>query len=454
MTQRQYILVSVCISSFITPFLASSINVAIPAMAAGFRVEPTQLAWVVAAFLLGAACVLIPFGRLGDIMGRRRLFRIGIFCVFLATAGAGLAPSAGVLIVFRFLQGVSIAMVFSTSTALLVAAHAPSERGKAIGYTSAAVYSGLSLGPFLGGVITQYLGWRMIFFLTALILLVNCSIAGRIRGEWYGEKGAALDYPGSLLYMAGTLAVLSGLSACGAKAYAPWLLGAGSLLAMLFLWRQRRVTSPLLDVSLFRNVLFAMSNLAAFLHYSATFSIAFLLSLYLQLIRGLDEMTAGSILLLQPVMMAVLSPAAGALSDKFQPRMVASAGMGITAVGIFLLALLEEGTPFPMVGGALLVVGTGFAFFSSPNGNAIMGAVEQRQLGIASSVMAFTRIFGQAVSMTVVTLLMRSYVMQEVATEGYEEALLRGIQHLLGMFACICCVGVGISMMRGRRDEK
>ena len=155
MEQRKYILIAVMISSFITPFLASSINVAIPAMAVDFQVEPTQLSWVVTAFLLGAACVLIPFGRLGDILGRRKLFRIGIVCVLLTTAGAGMAPDARILVLLRFLQGISIAMIFSTSAAVLVAAYPLSERGKVMGYTSAAVYSGLSLGPFLGGIITQ-----------------------------------------------------------------------------------------------------------------------------------------------------------------------------------------------------------------------------------------------------------------------------------------------------------
>ncbi len=451
MEQRKYILIAVMISSFITPFLASSINVAIPAMAVDFQVEPTQLSWVVTAFLLGAACVLIPFGRLGDILGRRKLFRIGIFCVLLTTAGAGMAPDARILVLLRFLQGISIAMIFSTSAAVLVAAYPLSERGKVMGYTSAAVYSGLSLGPFLGGIITQCLGWRMIFFLTAMVLLVNWFFSGKIKGEWYGEKGACLDQGGCILYMLGTLAVLGGLSAYGAKSYAPWMLGIGALLTVLFLLRQVRAESPILDVSLFRNVVFAMSNLASFLHYSSTFSISFLLSLYLQLVRGLDEVTAGSILLLQPVMMAVLSPSAGTLSDKFQPRIVASIGMGITAAGIFLLSLLQMDTPFLFVGGALVVVGVGFALFSSPNGNAIMSSVEPKQLGIASSIMAFTRIFGQAMSMTIVTLLLRAYVLAEMG-DGYAESLSHGIQGIFHLLVIICCIGTGISLMRGRNQ--
>ncbi len=450
MKQKHCIFASVLLSSFITPFLASSINVAVPAMATEFLVEPTQLSWVVTAFLLGAACALLPFGRASDILGRKKLFRIGTLFVLLTTLGAGLAPNASLLILLRFLQGISIALIFSTSMAMLVSSHAPSERGKVIGYSTAAVYIGLSLGPFLGGIITLYLGWRMIFFLTASILFGSWYMAGKIEGEWYGERGASMDYGGSVLYFLGTLSVLGGLSILGTTPFAPWLLGGGFLLSILFLWKQMQEKSPLLDIRLFRNVVFAMSNLASFLHYSSTFSISFLLSLYLQIIRGLDAVTAGSILLLQPIMMALLSPLAGSLSDKFQPRIVASAGMGLTAMGIFALSLLREDTPFSMVGAVLLLVGTGFAFFSSPNSNAIMSSVEPRQFGIASSVMSLMRILGQAMSMVLVTLLMKNYVLPELDPH-YAESLSRGIRDTFHIFVLACCVGTFISMMRGKQ---
>ncbi len=311
MNQEKRILTSVCVSSFITPFMASSINVAVPAMAQEFQTEASQLSWVVTAFLLGSSCMLIPFGRLADILGRKRLFLIGLVCIFFTPLGGGMAPGKDSLIFLRFLQGMSIAIIFSTSVAMLVAAYPQSRRGRVMGFSTSAVYLGLTLGPFLGGVIVQYLGWRMIFFLTAAILLFSWKIAQGIEGEWYGSRGAAMDYGGSAMYTLGVLSFLSGLSFFGAQWYAPWLLGLGTVLLLMFLLRQKQSASPLLNVSLFRNVIFAMSNLAAFLHYSATFSISFLLSLYLQLVRGLDEMTAGSILLLQPVMMALLSPAAG-----------------------------------------------------------------------------------------------------------------------------------------------
>ncbi len=450
MSQKNYVLFAVMTASFSMPFMASSINVAVPAIAYDFGVEAVRLSWVVTAYLLGSSCLLLPMGRLADIAGRKRLFRMGITAVVLATLGAGLSFSAEMLILFRFLQGMAISLVFSTSTALLVAAYPPSERGRGIGLSTSAVYLGLSLGPFLGGMITQYLGWRVIFFLMTVLLCLCRMTLRRIEGEWYGDKGKQLDYTGSLIYAIGILCMLYGLSCCATEPWGVSLLVIGFLLLLAFLWRQKKAESPLLELSLFRNTVFTMSNLAALLQYSSVFAISFLMSLYLQLIHGMDEMTAGLILLSQPVIMVILSPQAGMLSDRYQPRWVASTGMLLTALGLFLLSCLEMEAPLWHVVGALVVCGAGVAFFSSPNGNAIMGSVESRQLGIAASVMSLTRVSGQAVSMAIVTIFLHSNVLPET-DPGYLESLYREIVQLFQFFVVLCCVGAWVSLMRGNR---
>ena len=449
MSSARFLFAAVLISAFVTPFLASSINVAIPAMSGEFQVAPTFLSWAVTAFLLGSACMLLPFGRLADIVGRKRLFHTGTVCLILTTIGAGLVPNVGSLFLFRFLQGISTAMIFSTGTALLVASCKPEERGRTIGYSSAAVYSGLTFGPFLGGIITQYFGGRMIFLLVGLLMLTCWLFIRKVKDEWYGDRKCPMDYSGSALYCISSLLLLYGLSAYRTSSVASELIILGLAAGALFLWKQVSSTAPLLHLSLFQNTIFAMSNLAAFLHYSSTFALSFLLSLYLQLVRGLDEVTAGMILLLQPIVMASLSPRAGALSDRLQPRIVASVGMGITAIGILLLSFQEVHTSLFLTGTALLIVGTGFAFFSSPNGNAIMGSVSQNELSIAASVMSITRIFGQSISMALVTLLLQNYVQPESYAD-YQTSLMHGIQSSLQLFAMLCTLGVGISLMRGK----
>ena len=454
MTDEKKIFIAVLITSFMGPFMGSSINIAIPTMAAEFAVPAQELSWVVTAYLLGSVALLVPFGRLADIVGRRHLYAIGTIAVALMTFLAGLMQSVPSLVFFRLLQGLALATIFSTGMAMLVASHAPKERGRVIGYSAAATYIGLSLGPILGGLITQYLGWRLIFFLSAAANIVSALVALRVKGEWYGERNGGMDYLGCVLYSAASTMILYGLSAYASHPVMRYVFFGGLLLLAAFVYEQLRAKAPLIDISLFRSTIFAMSNLAALLNYSATFAISFLLSLYLQLIRGFDASTAGLFMLLQPMMMALLSPLAGTLSDKHEPRLVASAGMAITAIGIFGFSFLDTQMPMVLVGGIFLFIGTGFAFFSSPNSNAIMGAVEPRFYGVASSMLSVMRISGQAISMSVVTLLLAVYTASTVAASAspaYLYDLLQAIQLIFRILAVTCVFGVAASLARGNR---
>ncbi len=450
MNERRYILPAVLISSFMCPFLSVAINVSIPTMAAEFQTSTTDLSWVITALLMGAASVLLPCGRLADILGLKKMFQAGTAAVGLASFVCGLAPNESMLIAARFVQGLSLSMIFVTGMAMLVSSHNPKERGRVIGCSVAATYSGLSLGPFLGGLITHYASWRLIFFFSAAVLAVSWYLSRNITVEWRGAPGERFNPVGSLLYFAASLAFMYGLSTYVTNPDAPLLIAGGVWIAAVFLLEERRSAAPLLEFSLFRNVIFAMSNLAALLHYSATFAIGFLMSLHLQVLRGLDEITAGSILLLQPVMMAVLSPVAGRLSDKLEPRIVASTGMAMTALGIFALSRLSAGTPLYAVCAVLLFIGMGFAFFSSPNTNAIMGAVSSREFGLASSVLSMMRIFGQSMSMVLVTLLLSATVAPNT-DPSYLSSLETGIRDIFLLFSGVCGAGVFVSLLRGNR---
>ncbi len=450
MAAQQKIFIAVLITSFMGPFMGSAINIAIPDMAFEFCVPAPALSWVVTAYLLGSVALLVPFGRLADIMGRRKLYVRGTTLVALTTFAGGLMPDVPSLVVCRFLQGMALATIFSTGMAMLVASHRPQERGRVIGYSAAATYIGLSMGPVLGGFITECLGWRLIFFLAAFVQLVSAWLASRVQEEWYGNRTGGMDRVGCLLYIAGSVMSLLGLSAGAAHPAAPWLLAAGIVLLVLFVLGQRRSPAPLIDVTLFHNTLFAMSNLAALLNYSATFAISFLLSLYLQLVRGLDASLAGCFILLQPLVMAFLSPKAGMLSDRYEPRILASIGMILTTLGIFGFSFLQPATPFWLIGLDFVLVGIGFAFFSSPNSNAIMGAVAPRFYGVASSVLALMRLSGQAVSMAVVTFLLTVYTLPAVSPD-YLTSLLMGMQHIFLLLALSCAVGAGVSLLRGKR---
>jgi MFS family permease len=349
------------------------------------------------------------------------------------------------LIVFRLLQGLSLAMIFSTGMAILISGHKAQDRGKVIGYSAAATYMGLSLGPVIGGLITQYLGWRYIFFFTAAGLLVSLMAIVYVKEEWYGVKGEKLDVIGSFLYCTSSMAVLYGLSSYAVNTWAVGILGSGVLLLVLFVYEQIKSEQPLIELYLFRNTIFAMSNLAAMIHYSSTFAIGFVLSLYLQVVRGFDASTTGLILLIQPLLMAIFSPWAGALSDKIQPRFVASAGMFLTMLGLFFFTFLTQQTPIWLLGVNLILIGIGFASFSSPNSNAVMGAVEPPAYGVASSILSVMRLSGQALSMAMVTVILSLYPQTGVSVAP----MLHSFTVIFSVQAFCCACGIFVSLSRG-----
>ena len=235
------------------------------------------------------------------------------------------------------------------------------------------------------------------------------------------------------------------------RLWGAWLLILGLLFGAVFVGQERRAPSPVLDLSLFRgNRVFTLSGVAAMLNYWATSSVTFLLSLYLQYIQGMTPQRAGLILVAQPIVMAVLSPMAGRLSDRHEPRLVASAGMGLTVLGLALLALLGERTALVHVLVALVVLGTGFALFSSPNTSALMGSVARRHYGMASGLVGTMRLFGQMLSMGVTMLLFSLYMGQAQITPAYHGRFLSSARTGFALSAVLCSLGVLASLARGR----
>jgi len=341
-------------------------------------------------------------------------------------------------------------MIFSTAVAALTAVYPPGERGRVLGINVASVYIGLATGPFLGGVLTHAFGWRSIFLAVLPISAVVILLLLKNREEWTDRNPDHFDLFGSVLYGLMLLSLMYGLSVLPEAAGWGYILF-GIFMLALFIRREMRVESPVLQVRLFlENHVFAFSNLAALINYSATFAVTFLLSLYLQYNRGLDPQAAGLILVAQPFVQAVLSPAAGRISDRIEPRIVASAGMGVTVVGLFMLALLAEATPLVFIVGALALLGLGFALFSSPNTNAIMSSVERRYLGIASATLGTSRQVGMMLSMGIAMMIFSVVIGRVQITQEYHAALLSSVQIAFAFFAALCVVGIYFSLARGR----
>ena len=450
-TSRRLILFLIIITSFINPFLGAAINIALPTISEEFSMGAVGMSWVAMSFLLSSAVFLVPLGKLADIKGRKMVFLLGNIIITITSVLCALAPSGGILIVLRAIQGIGSAMVFGTGVAIITSVYPPKQRGKAIGITVTSVYIGLSLAPFLGGMLTQYLGWRSIFYSTVPFgFLVIWITLKYIKEEWADAKGERFDLPGSLIYLLSMSAFMFGFSRLP-ETLAIILAAAGLLGLTGFTMMEMKVKYPVFNIALFTsNRLFAFSNLAALINYATTFAITFLLSLYLQYVQGLSPRDAGMILITQPVFMALVASISGRLSDTYDPRILSSLGMGIIVGGLVMLTLLTVETSIPYLVLNLSIVGFGFGMFSSPNTNAIMGAVDKKYLGIASATVGTMRLTGQMMSMGVATLVLQVFIGNKPISAQVSTEFIASMRTIFIIFAILCSLGVFASLARGK----
>jgi EmrB/QacA subfamily drug resistance transporter len=449
------ILFSILITSFINPFLGAAINIALPAISREFSLGAVAMSWVSMAFLLSSAVFLVPFGKLADIWGRKRVFFTGNVIIVLTSLLCALSVSGSMLILFRAIQGIGSAMVFGTGVAIITSVYPPNERGKAIGISVTAVYVGLSMAPFLGGILTQYLGWRSIFYATIPFEVLVLWIVWRyIREEWADAKGEKFDWVGSVIYLVSMSAFMFGFSKLPDTTAI--ILSAAGLLGLVgFGVTELKVKSPVFNIRLFgSNRLFAYSNLAALINYATTYAITFLLSLYLQYILHLSPRDAGLILITQPVLMAIVASISGRLSDKYDPRILASSGMSVIVGGLIMLAFLKTDSPLTYLVVILAIVGFGFGMFSSPNTNAIMGSVGRKYLGVASATVGTMRLTGQMMSMGIATLILQIFVGNEPISDQYAPDFMISMKTTFIAFAVLCILGVYASLARGRANRE
>jgi EmrB/QacA subfamily drug resistance transporter len=445
-------LIIACLSSFLTPFMGSSINIALPSIEKEFQIDAVFLSWIATSYLLAVAVSLVPFGRMADIYGRKKIYTFGIISFTVFSLLSALAISAPMLIIFRIFQGIGSAMIFATGIAILTSVFPPQERGKALGINVAAVYIGLSLGPFLGGFLTQHFTWRSIFLLNIpLGLIIILLIFWKLKGEWAEAKGEKFDVIGSFIYGIALIAFVLSLLPDMMALWMILLLLLGLVGISVFVMWETKIKSPVFEVKLFMtNKVFAFSNLAALINYSATFAVTFFLSLYLQHVKGLSPQNAGFILIAQPIVMVVCSPFAGRLSDRIEPRIVASLGMTVTTFGLFFFILLNENSTLLSIIARLILLGIGLALFSSPNTNAIMSSVERRFYGIASGAVGTMRTLGMMVSMAIASLIFARFIGRVQITAEYYPAFLKSVKVAFIIFSILCLIGIVSSLIRGK----
>ena len=452
-SSRGATLFSVCTASFLLPFMLSGVGVALPSIGRELGASAIQLGLVETAYMLSMSVFLLTMGRLGDIYGRRRVFHTGIAVFTLTGALLALSWSIEAVIGFRFLQGIGAAMMASTGVAIVVSVFPSNERGKALGITVACVYTGLSLGPFIGGFLVSAFGWRSLFSLCfPLGALCFGMVSWKLRGEWAEAHGEPFDWPGSGVYAAAIFLLVVGSANLGHSRWSWWVLGSGIAGLGCFLFLESRTPFPILNLELFRNNrVFTLSSLAALLNYAATFGVTFFFSLYLQVVTGMSPRQAGTLLIIQPIAQALFSPVCGRLSDRYPAAWVATAGMALCAAGLGISTTISETTPIGMLVGVFLLLGIGFALFSSPNMSVIMGSVSTRFLGVASGLVASMRTLGMMASMTIITVLLSVFMKGLSVTTETIPNFLMTMRTGLASFCLLCILGILCSIGRLRR---
>jgi EmrB/QacA subfamily drug resistance transporter len=452
---RNVILIISTTTAFILPFLMASVNVALPTISRQFGMEAVVMSWVSTVYLLAIAMVQVPFGRLSDIYGRKKLFVVGLLIATFSSFLGAFANSVPLLMVSRALQGMGAGMTFNNSVAILTSLFPSDERGRALGISMAGTYGGLAMGPLIGGFMTEHFGWGSIFFLAGLlgVMLVVLVFWG-LKGEWREARGEKFDVVGSIAYSISIALFMYGFSVM------PTVTGiiffAAGFIGLIFFVRwESRVASPVFDLSLFReNRLFLLSNLAALITYLSTFAVTFLLSLYLQYIKGFSPQTAGLALLPASVLMTIFTPISGRISDKVEPRLVATVGMALNCVTVILLVFLNNDTAVWFIIVALALYGIGIGLFSSPNTNAIMGSVEKRALGVASGTLGTMRTAGMMLSMGIMMILFSLYIGQAEISPPYYPQFMSSVRTGFIVFTVLCIGGLLAQLLARAAREK
>ncbi len=437
-------------SSFISTFLASAVTISLPAIGKSFSLNTIELGWIISSYLLASAVTVVPIGKLSDVYGLKFFYSIGGWTLTISTLFCAIAPVPWLLFAGRVGQGIGAAAISSTSIAILSRTFSPEKQGKYLGLNISATYLGLTTGPFFGGFITQHFGWRSLFYcIIPFGLLITLLIQYGIAKLPPLSKKSRLDIFASVVFGAGLTSLLYGLSV-KPGVIALVLLCTSAVCFVIFIKRELTSSNPILGIALLKHVGFAFSNLAALINYCATFAVTYTLTIFLQSVKNYSPQDSGLILMSQPIMMALLSPLAGRLSDYRQPRIIASAGMLLCSIALLILSFLTiNSSAFHVITG-LVILGTGCALFSAPNTSAVMRSVPKANFGIASAFIATMRIVGQMLSIAIAMLVFSAFSTEKPATEVDVIGLINGLHLFFILSSALCCAGIWVSFARGK----
>ena len=429
------------------PIDASIVNVILPTITGFFGASLATAQWVPLVYLLTISSLLLFYGRLGDILGYRKVYLAGLVCFIVASGFCGLAPTIYWLIVFRALQGLGAGMMMAVPYAILTAAFPPQERGRALGINAISISAGLAIGPTLGGLLASLWGWRLVFLINIPIGIAGLLWGRKVIPDLKGQPGK-IDAGGAVtafVFLFSFLYFINRVQRLGAGATTGTLLAVAVLAGAGFLYLESHSPQPMVNLALFRNRIFSLNTLSALLNFIAQYIVVFLTPFYLQRVLHYPPDKIGLLMTSFPLAVMAVAPFSGALSDRVGTRTLAAAGAAICALALVTMAFLPEAAAPLAVGWRLALFGLGTGIFQSPNNSAVMGSVPRPHLGIASGVLATARNTGMALGIAAAGLILYALVPPAVMAQNSLNPLQAA--HFLTGFRYACLFGAGLTAL-------
>ena len=442
-----YIIFISFLASFFGVFLSNGIIIGVPAIASDFAMNNVIQNWIPTIFFLVMAVFTVPAGQISGKFGVKKSLLIGIVVFLIGSVGAVLSFSTESFLFFRCVQGASVAFVNVSAMAMVVSAVKPQNRGKALGFTVTGVYLATSLSPVICGFLVHNLGWRSIFYFVMPFLVVCILIMiFKIPQEWKTYEKDKIDTVGSILYGIGILLFIYGFTNLIHQMGLICTIAGIVLLVVFAVWELRQ-KSPVFNMNLFKNTKFTSSNIAALCSYLAIMVVTTILNYHFQYVRGWNAQMAGMVLIVTPIIMAILAPNTGKLSDRIHPQKLAAAGMAIATVALLILTFLDGATPLYLVILAMILQGIGMGLFSSPNMNAIMSSVPPKDAPTASASQATMRTIGQTMSLGMLTLIFAWFMGSLPLSTQYANLIVQSSQTICGICMCACVLSIFASLV-------
>lgn len=448
---------------------SGQLSIALPRIIKEFNADLTLASWIALVYALVTASLYLPCGRLADLLGVGRLFLAGFLLYAFSSLAAGAAQGAGQLICFRALQAAGSALIMANNFALITALFPPEERGRAMGIAGGTVSAlGYTLGPVLGGLLTHALGWRSNFYLSAALALIAFGAARILLPEatfkGTGAKKEPFDFAGAVAF---GLAISSLLFALALAQNGEWqksLVGLAALAGIgalgFFIWWEQRVSSPILDLKLFRIAAFSLGNIARWISFITMSVSNLLMPFFLQMAMGLDPLRAGFLVAPTPFAMALLAPLTGWMSERFAPERLCALGLAVNGAALVFLSFLAPGASATEVVLGLALLGVGMGLFQTPNNNLLMTSVPRERLGVGSAFLSIVRSLGYSIGTALATIIVSANLLELTGQTSLQQlrgaadaatnaqivsAFLQGFRYTYLVAAAVAFVGAAIS---------